>query len=82
MYHLFQPDKFVVAEAFRWRGLMYEKGSGLPPGIPQGAISSFLHKDPPLIKLKTSASSNGAGKKTTKKKTTKKRASKKKSKVR
>ena len=83
MHEVLSPSDFVVAEPFRWRGVLYEKNSGLPSGIPQGAISQFLRRTPPLIKLKGSkaqTSANGTGKKTTKKAASRKASSKKTSK--
>lgn len=83
MFNALAPSDFVVAVPFRWRGVVYDKGSGLPAGMPQGAIHQFLHKDPPLIELKNGsgkASKKKTSKKTTKKttkKTAKKKASKK-----
>jgi hypothetical protein len=73
MFSPLSPSDFVVAEDFRWRGLVYKRGSGLPAGIPQGAIHQFLRRDPPLIEMK-----NGKLKQQTKKKASKKKASKKK----
>ena len=70
MFTPLAPSDFVVSEAFRWRGIMYKSGSGLPAGIPQGALTQFLHKDPPLIRLRAAEpkSSNGTRKKASKKK--------------
>lgn len=67
---ILSPSDYKVAEDFRWRGLVYKAGSGLPTDMPQGAITQFLHKTPPLIKLL-----NGAA---TKRKTAKKKVGKKK----
>ncbi len=52
MFTPLSPSDFVVSEMFRWRGIMYKAGSGLPAGIPQGAMTQFLHRSPPLIKLR------------------------------
>ena len=70
----FSPSDFVVAQEFRWRGLVYTVGSGLPTGMPPGAMTQFLRTDPPLIERK-----NGETK-TVQAETTKKRTAKKKKK--
>ena len=74
MFTPLSPSDFVVSEAFRWRGIMYESGGGLPAGIPQGAMTRFLHRDPPLIALKAvePKDTNGTRKKASKKKKAKK----------
>jgi hypothetical protein len=57
---------------------MYKTGSGLPAGIPQGAMTQFLHRTPPLIKLIASEpkATNGTRKKASNKKASKKKAKK------
>lgn len=55
------PSDYRVALDFRWRGLVYKAGSGLPADMPQGAMTQFLRKNPPLIKLLNGDASNGAG---------------------
>jgi hypothetical protein len=52
-------DDYLVAESFRWQGILYEKDSVLPADMNAAAITRFMHRTPPLLKLK-SASPNGA----------------------
>lgn len=76
MFTPLSPSDFKVSVPFRWRGILYEADSGLPAGIPTGAMTQFLHKTPPLIKLiaKKSKNANGTRKKASKKKAKKKTA--------
>lgn len=74
MFNPLSPSDFVVASEFRWRGIVYKEGSGLPAGMPQGAIHQFLRRDPPLIEMKNGEPKR---KRTTRKKKAKKKASKK-----
>lgn len=77
MFTPLAPSDFVVSVPFRWRGIMYETGGGLPAGIPQGAMTQFLHKTPPLIKLVAEEPKNINGTRKKKKKKARKKSRKK-----
>ncbi len=80
MFISLSPSDYRVAQDFRWRGLVYKAGSGLPADMPQGAMTQFLRKDPPLIKLSNGATNGTGKKKASTKKVSSKKASKKASK--
>jgi len=75
MFKALSPSDFEVLMPFRWRGVVYKSGSGLPPAMPQGAMHQFLHKNPPLIGLKSNGASSS--KKTASRKKATKKTSKK-----
>jgi len=82
MFNAPNPDDYVLAAPLRWQGILYKEESPLPKGMNAAAINRFLHRTPPLVKLKAGengAEPNGAAvKPATSKKTSKKKATKKK----